>query len=190
LAFIPIQCAADIAPNGNRHCIQSDIRAPNAPRSPRLAKVDSPDRAEAEDMAAQPTRDREHRRDDRSPGSRNVFASVDPGGTDAKRFFDGGDSAFAHAHADHPRVRRQAVDVVERETGVSDGLQARVDRERERIAHQPPADRRASDARRHRSVLEAILAQRRSRRRNRRLADRVGFRGTARLEERQPHVLV
>src|SRR4051794_20868389 len=41
LAFMPIQFAADMAPNGARHCCQPDTRPPPVGRRPNAAYVDS-----------------------------------------------------------------------------------------------------------------------------------------------------
>ena len=63
--------------------------------------------------------------------------------------------------------------------------------ERQRVAHQPPAHRRAADAREHRLVLEPVGRQRHVRRRQRGLADQVAVVELAgRGEQREPDVLV
>ena len=59
-----------------------------------------------------------------------------------------------------PGIGRQAVDVLEREPGVGDRLEAGVDGERERVDHEPPADRRPTDAAEDGPVLEALVAER------------------------------
>ena len=148
-----------------------------------------PDRAEAQHVAAQTTRHREHRRDDRAARSGKVAAAVDPRRPESQRFFDRGDTALAHAHPRHAGIGRQPVDVVEGEPGIGDRREARVDGQRERIDHEPPADRRTADARQHRPMLEAIVGDGRSRGRALRFGHqfrRVG--GTGRFEQRKPHV--
>ncbi len=112
-------------------------------------------------------------------------------GPQPERLFDRGAPAFAHAADAGARIGGEPVDVVEREPGIGDRVEARVDGERERVDHQPPADRRTTDARQHRAVLVAVVVHRRTDRRVLRLGDalaRVGLPG--RLEERDPDVVV
>ena len=89
-------------------------------------------------------------------------------------------------------IGRQAVDVVEREAGVVHRGEAGVDGQRQRVDHQPAPDRRSTDAREHRAVLEAVARQRRARRRPLRLADEIDrvVVLAGRLEQRQPDVVV
>ena len=151
MAFMPIQLAADIAPNGARHCIQPRTRPPPPP-PPRRERGERrlPHRAEAQHVAAQPARHREHRGDHRRrPG---------PGRSPPPLIHVGCRRSASSTAVTPPSlmpmptgagVGRQPVDVVERQTGVGDRGEARVDRERQRVDHQPPAERRATDARQH-----------------------------------------
>ena len=190
---MPIQFAADIAPNGARHSISGPETPPAAERTELQRRVRRlPHRAEAQHVPAQAARHREHRGDDRAARPRELAATVVPCGPDAQRFLDCGDAAFAHPHPGRPRIGGQAVDVVEREPGVGDGREAGVDGQRQRVDHQAAPERRATDAREHGAVFEAISAHRRARRRPFGFGDQ--FLGcvcpAGRFEQGQPHVLV
>ncbi len=108
-----------------------------------------------------------------------------------KRLFDGADATFAHAAAAHPGVRRQPVDVVDRQPGVGNGGEAGVHGQRERIDHEAPAEGGATDAAEHGPVLEALVAQRGAGERAHRLRHPVdGVHRSRQLEQGQPHVLL
>ena len=120
----------------------------------------------------------------------DLHAAVDPGRVEPQRLLHRRHAPFAHAHAQGTGVRRQAVDVAELQPRVGDRLQAGVDRERQRVDHEPTSHGRPPGAADHGAVLEAVTVQRRPRQRSRGCAERVGDVGpTARREERQPHVL-
>ncbi len=105
-----------------------------------------PHRAEAEDVAAQAAGHRQHRGDHRAARARQLAPTVDPRRVDPQRLFDGGHPALAHPHARHGAgVGGQAVDVAQLEAGVGDGGEARVDGQRQRVAHEAAPDLRASD---------------------------------------------
>ena len=126
MAFMAIQLAADIAPNGARHC--ANARTPGRRHRPAEAQGGEgrlPDRAEAQDVTAEPAGHRQHGRDDRAARTGEVAAAVDPGRVEAQRLLDRGDAALAHAHAAGAGIGRQAVDVVERQPGVGDRLRGR-----------------------------------------------------------------
>ena len=99
-------------------------------------------------MAAQPRGDGQHRGEHRATLPGNLHPAVEPGRADAQRLLERGDAALGvAAGAQGARVRREAVDVGQLEAGVGDRGEARVDRQRERVAHEPPADLRHADAR-------------------------------------------
>ena len=130
-----IQFAADMAPNGARHSRNGpETRCPPPPPAARpwaasAAKVDSHtvrkhstwrQRPDATAMAAAMTD---------PPGPGQVATAVDPCRVDPEGLLDLAGTALAHAHAAGARIRREAVDVVEREPGVRDRTEAGVDGE-------------------------------------------------------------
>ena len=123
-----------MAPNGRRHsCIGPDTRVPPPPPSRSVGVRRLPDRAEAQDVAAQAGRHRHHGGDHRAARAGQLHAAVDPGGADAQGLLDRGHPALAHPHRGRRAgVGGQAVDVVEGEPRVGDRLEAGVDRERQR----------------------------------------------------------
>ena len=167
-----------------------EARAPPPAPPPRAANVDSHTVRKHRTWRHRPGRHGQHGGDQRAALAGNVPAAVDPGGMQPQGLLHRRDAPFAHAHARRARVRRQAVDVTELQPGVGHGLQAGIDRQRERVDHEPPADGRAPHAAEHGPVLEAIGVQRRPGHRSLRRSDRIGdVRSTGRLEEWQPHVL-
>ena len=68
-----------------------------------------------------------------------------------------GDPALTHAHAHRTGVGRETVDIGQFEPGIGDGGQAGVDRQGQRIDHEATPDGRASDARKHRLMLEPLV---------------------------------
>ena len=121
-----------------------------------------PHRAEAQHVAAEARGDRHGGCDDRPSGPGQVAAAVDPGRVDPERLLDGGGAALAHPHAAGARIGRQPVDVLQREPGVGDRLEAGVDGQREGIDHEPPPDLRPPDAAEDGAMLEALAAERRA----------------------------
>ncbi len=183
-----------MAPKGARHSWNGPDTRPRPPAGRGEAERGVgrlPHRAEAQDVPAQAAGHGQHGRDHRPARSRQVAAAVDPRRVQPQRLLDRGDAALAHAHPAGPRIGGQPVDVVEREARVLDRGEAGVDREGQRVHHQPAPDRRPAHPGQHRPVLEAVVAHRRPGRGAHRLAhpvDRVGL--ARRLEQRQPHVLV
>ena len=153
MAFMPIQLAADTAPNGTRHsCIAPLTRPPPPPPPPRrrAANVDSHTVRKHRTCRHSPARHGQHRRDDRPGRSGQLAAAVGPRRSQAQRLLDGGHAALAHAHPDRAGVGGQPVDVLERQAGVGHRLEAGVDGEGERVHHEPPAHARSARCRRAR----------------------------------------
>ena len=72
-------------------------------------------------------------------------------------------TAFGHTQAASARIGREAVDVLEREPGVGDRLEAGVDRQRQGVDHEAPAEARPADAAEDGPMLEALVPERRAR---------------------------
>ena len=124
-------------------------------------------------------------------GPGQVAPTVDPGRVDAQGLFDGAGAAFAHAPAAGAGVGRQPVDVVERQPGIGDRLQAGVDGQRERIDHEAAAEPGATDAAEDGPVLEALVAEGGAGEWPHRFLDAVDGVDLARqLEQGKPHVLL
>ena len=187
-----IQLAADMAPNGARQADWPEARA-----STRAAEAEGgvrrlPDRAEAQDVPAEAGGHRQHGGDHRAAGAGEVTAPVDPGGLEPEGLFDGGDAAFAHAHAGRARIGRQPVDVVELQPGVGHSLQAGIDGQAR--GDRPSAAGRAPTAR-PRTARRGARTDRHSP-----VGAEGGGRGSAtglsaraiarRLEQREPDVVV
>ncbi len=187
-----------MAPKGARHSRSGpETRCacpPPAPPGARAASVGVgrlPHRAEAQHVAAEARGHGHGGGDDRPSGSGQVAAPVDPGRTDPEGLLDGRGTALADPEADGTGIRRQPVDVLQRESGVGHRLEARVDGQRERIDHEPPSDLRSPDAAEDGSMLEALAAERRAGDGTLGRGDAVDrVDGPGRLEQGQPDVLV
>ena len=187
-----------MAPKGARHSRSGPetrfaVPAPGAARAAgrerRVGRL--PHGAEAQHVAAEARGDCHGGCDDRPSGPGQVAAPVDPGRVDPEGLLDGGGAALAHPQADGAGIGRQPVDVLEREPGVGDRLEAGVDGQREGIDHEPPPDLRPPDAAEDGAMLEALAAEGRAgdgTLRWRDAVDRVD--GSGRLEQGQPDVLV
>ncbi len=136
------------------------------------------------------------------PWPGDLHPAVEPGRADAQRLLQRGDAALGVAAVDPAaRVGGEPVDVGQLEAGVGDRREARVDGQRERVAHEAPADLRHPDARERDLLLELVAsthwAGHRPRRLQRRVVvDRQRGRGRCarggivreRLEQGEPHV--
>ena len=121
-------------------------------------------------------------------------AAADPRRAHAQHVLDRGGAPLRvpARGATAARVRRQAVDVVAGETGVGDGADARLDRERERIAHQPATDLRHPDPRDRHLVLELVGRRHRPGVPDRLVlgGQRPGLGVAGGREQREPHVVL
>ncbi len=150
-----------------------------------------PDSAEAEHVSTESRRHGHGGGNHGAARSGEIAATVDPGGVDPQSLFDGAGTALAHPPSGGPGIGRQTVDVVEGQPGIGDRLEAGVDRQRERIDHEPPTECGAADATEHRLVLEALVTEGGAGERPHRLLDpidRVQF--ARQLEERKPDILL
>ncbi len=202
--LLHVLAGVEADPRGRRHGAERGPPLVERARHPRVRGREEPQRgvgglphgAHAQHVTAQAGRDREHGGHDRTTGTGQLHAAVDPRRVESQRVLEGAGTPFAHPHRAGTRIGRDAVDVARVEARIGDGLERRVDGECQGVLHQPAPDGRPADARKHAVVLEAPGRQRGAGRRDVGTFDDavdVGLAGEVtgdRGEQRDPHILV